>query len=86
MFDEMSFSKMKDLYFESYTSIFTTDELHALVAFYETPAGRAYVEKLPALTKRMMGLAQDRMQKLQPEVKRLNDEFFAEAKRPGRPR
>lgn len=76
--DRLGFAKMKESYVNAYTSAFTAEELDGLAAFYKTPLGRAYVKKLPELTSRMMDIAQARVAQLEPEIRKMTDEFGAE--------
>ena len=78
IFEELAFAKMKPVYVDIYSSTFTAEELSGLVSFYKSPVGRAYANKLPALMKRMMEVAQTRMQTLAPRLKKMNDDFIAE--------
>jgi len=76
--DKLSFAKMKESYVNAYTEVFTADELNALAAFYKTPLGQTFVKKLPELTTRMMDISQRRVAQLEPEIRKLTDEFAAE--------
>ena len=78
VFDEMSFEKMKPSYIEAYASTFTKEELSGLVEFYKTPAGRAFSSKLPALTKRLMDLGQEKTLGLAPRVQKMIEDFTAD--------
>ena len=78
IFEELAFAKMKPVYVDIYSSTFTAEELSGLVSFYKSPVGRAYANKLPALMKRMMEVAQIKMQTLAPRLKKMNDDFIAE--------
>jgi hypothetical protein len=78
IFNGMSYEKLKPDMVEVYASTFTTEELDGLVAFYSTPVGRAYAEKMPELTKRLVALSQARMQDLMPRVQELNSAFTAD--------
>jgi uncharacterized protein len=75
---EMSFASMKADYVDAYVTVFTTEELEGLVAFYKTPTGKAFVDKQPQLTQKLIGLAQQRMEKIAPEVQKLNQELVAQ--------
>jgi hypothetical protein len=81
VFDELSYTKLRPAYVESYAVTFTADELNGLVEFFKTPVGRAYVEKMPILTKQIMALAQTQFVNIAPRIKTLTDEFVAELKR-----
>ncbi|MGH8108370.1 MAG: DUF2059 domain-containing protein [Arenimonas sp.] len=56
---------------EIYASEFTDEELDQLIAFYTSPAGKAYINKLPALMQKSSVLGQKRSQKVLPEIERL---------------
>ena len=81
IFEELAFAKMKPVYVDIYSSTFTAEELSGLVSFYKSPVGRAYANKLPTLMKRMMEVAQIKMQTLAPRLKKMNDDFIAELKK-----
>lgn len=78
VFDEMSFEKMKPAYIEAYASTFTREELSGLVEFYKSPAGRAFAAKLPALTRRLMEVSQEKTQGLAPRIQEMIDGFVAD--------
>lgn len=81
IFEELSFTKLRPAYVESYTATFTVDELNGLVEFFKTPVGRAYVDKMPILSRQIMTLAQRRFATIAPRIKELTDDFVAELKR-----
>ena len=56
------------------------DVPEAMSEFYKSPTGRAFANKLPILTKRMMEISQTRVQTLVPRIKKMNDEFVASLK------
>jgi hypothetical protein len=64
-----------------YASTFSRDELQGLIDFYGGPTGRAFVEKMPLMTSRMMELAQARMQDISPAIRQMTMEFLEEVKR-----
>lgn len=65
---ELSWEKMRDLYRQIYAESFTQEEVDGLVAFYESPAGKAFVAKMPVVMQKSMQLMQQRMG---PMVERL---------------
>lgn len=80
MRDEMSWAKMKPLYVRLYSESFTQEEVDGLLAFYESPAGQAFVEKMPVVMQKSTLIMQERMS---PIILRLQDamkQAIAEAK------
>ena len=59
--DLMSWERMKPDLTEIYGETFTQEEIDGLIAFYETPLGRAMVDKMPEVTQRSMQLMQRRL-------------------------
>jgi len=76
--DKLSYAKMKESYVNAYTAVFTAEELNGLAAFYKSPIGQTFVKKLPDLTTRMMDISQSRVAQLEPEIRRMTDDFAAE--------
>jgi hypothetical protein len=62
--EEMSWPRLKPLYTKIYQDAFTQEEIDGLIAFYRSPAGMAYVDKMPLVTQKSMEL----MQSLMPPV------------------
>ena len=59
--EEMSWEKMKPLYVQIYTEIFTQQEIDDLIAFYQTPSGQSFIKKQPLVIQRTMALSQEKM-------------------------
>ncbi len=69
--DRMSWEKMRPVYVKMYSETFTDEEIDGMLAFYQSPAGRAMLEKMPQLVAKIMALAQSQMAGLMPEIERL---------------
>lgn len=65
---ELSWEKMRDLYRQVYAESFTQEEVDGLIAFYESPAGKAFIAKMPVVMQKSMLAMQQRMT---PMVERL---------------
>ena len=76
--EEMSWEKMKDDFVNLYADTFSADKLKALVAFYSTPAGKAFVEKQPELMRRSMEMSQKAMFRVLPKMIALQTELMKE--------
>ena len=61
MREEMSWANMKPLMVRIYADSFTQEELDGLIAFYESPAGRAFTRKMPVVMEKSMMLMQERI-------------------------
>ncbi len=59
---------------KAYSDTFTDEEIDGMLAFYETPAGRATVTKIPAINTRMAGLIQSEMNALGPEINKIAED------------
>jgi uncharacterized protein len=78
---EMSWDKMKGQYIQLYSEIFTQEEIDAQLAFYDSPAGRSIVEKIPVLTQKSMALGQQTMAPMMQRLQQLVAESLEEAKK-----
>jgi hypothetical protein len=78
VFEELSFARMKPEYVELYATTFSADELRAIVGFYESPGGRAFAEKMPALMQRSVEMTQRLMQALMPRIQTMTEAFMAD--------
>jgi hypothetical protein len=58
---QLSWENMRPLYTQVYSETFTQEEIDGLTAFYESPAGKAFVSKVPQVMKKTMTLMQARM-------------------------
>lgn len=80
--NELSWDKLEPLIVQVYTETFTEEEIRGLIAFYESPAGRAYIEKMPQATQRTMQLIRERVA---PIMERLQQQIREEAAHPSTP-
>jgi hypothetical protein len=79
MREEMSWAKVRPLYVQIYRESFTQEEVDALTAFYRTPAGAAFVDKMPVVMQKSIGALQSRMGPLLEKMKVAVDDALAEA-------
>lgn len=79
MADEMSWDRMKAMNLQIYGEAFTQQEVDDLIVFYESPTGKAFVEKMPLVMQKSMTLMQQRMapmmERIQAAAKQTADEF-----------
>jgi hypothetical protein len=63
MRQDLSWENLKPVYIQVYSETFTQEEIDGLVAFYESPAGKAFVAKMPVVMQKTMVPMMQRMQK-----------------------
>jgi hypothetical protein len=76
--EELSWEKMKDDYVDIYVRTYTEDEIRAIADFYKTPAGQAFIEKMPKLMQEAMALSQRSMQGYMHKIEQLSSEMAKE--------
>jgi uncharacterized protein len=76
----MSWQTMKPVYVAMYDETFTTEELRPLVEFMKSPAGQAYIVKMPAMVGNMMKRMQQVVAEMMPDIQKLNAEFVQQMK------
>jgi uncharacterized protein len=65
---EMSWDKLKEDYITVYAEIFTADELKGAIAFFKSPAGKAFTKKQPELMQRSMEVSKKQMSRVMPTI------------------
>jgi TolB protein len=65
---ELSWDKVKADYVALYADTFSAAELADLIAFYRSPAGKAFVAKQPELTRKSIAMSQKSMLRLMPKI------------------
>ena len=63
-----------------YAESFTQEEIDGLIAFYESPAGKAYTAKMPLIAQKSMALMQRRMGPLMEKISQAAKESVAKIK------
>src|ERR1019366_4745218 len=64
-----SLSKSKPAIAKVYTDTYTEEEIDGILAFYKSPAGKAFIQKMPEVMQRLMPVMMQMMGDLQPEIK-----------------
>jgi len=67
----IGWDKMRPAYIKLYDETFSEEEISGILAFYESPAGRAMLAKMPTLLTKLIEVAQAQMTDLQPEIQRI---------------
>jgi len=80
MQDELSWAKIKDGFVQVYRETFTQEEIDGIIAFYQSPAGQAFIDKQPALMKNTMALMQQRMGPIMQKIQQMTEETAKEMK------
>ncbi len=80
MREEFNWGKMRPLYVQLYRDTFEQEEVDGLLAFYTSPTGQAFVNKMPVVMQKSIGLSQSLMQSLIPKMTAAINDAVAEAK------
>jgi hypothetical protein len=67
--EELAWDKMRPLYVQIYQETFTQEEIDGLIAFYKSPAGVAFVEKMPVVMQKSMSIMQSRIAPMMEKMK-----------------
>ncbi len=78
MHEQLNWDKMKPQYVKLYGDTFSQEEINGLIAFYQSPAGKAYVAKMPQLTQHTMQLIQGQMTELMPKLMQIMQDAMAQ--------
>lgn len=80
MREEVTWEKLKPLYVQLYRETFEQEEIDGLIAFYASPSGQAFVNKMPVVLQKSMAISQSLMQSLIPKMTAAMKEAMTEAK------
>lgn len=75
---QLDWEHLEPLYLRLYTQTFTEEEVAGMLAFYETPAGRATIEKMPQVMKLATQESMRSMLELAPRMRDIQKDFIAE--------
>ena len=72
--DKTSWQNMKGTYIKVYSDTYNDTEIDGILLFYRSPAGKAMVDKQPALMSKMSTTMADQMKELTPEIQKIMTE------------
>jgi uncharacterized protein len=75
-----SLNKAKPALTKAYTDTYTEEEIEAILAFYKSPAGKAFLQKMPDVMQRSMPVMMQMMNDLQPQMKAMIEGMIEKAK------
>jgi hypothetical protein len=78
--DILNWDDLLPMYLRTYRAAFTQDEIDGIIKFYKSPAGRAYVKKLPLLMQNLMGEMQGFIKTVQDKMLAVQKESMQELK------
>jgi len=71
-----SWKALEPQYADLYAQTYTEEEIDGILAFYQSPAGKAMIAKTPELTSKGMAISQHMMGDLQPKINALLEQFM----------
>ena len=77
---ELSWEAMKPMFVRIYRETLTQEDVDGLIAFYQSPAGTAFIEKMPLITQKTMQLMQERTAPLIGKLNAATEELKAQLK------
>lgn len=76
----ITWEKMCDAYAPLYQEAFSQQEIDDLIAFYESPAGKAFMIKMPSVTKEAALTIRERLVPVMTSIKTATEEHAAKVK------
>lgn len=80
--DEFSWAALEPIFRGVYRQTFSQEEVDGMIAFYQTPTGRAVVTKLPQVMQTTSMLMQKKMAGLKPKLDRIMLDAKAKTDKP----
>ena len=78
--DMLNWDQLLPMYLRTFRASFTQDEIDGVIKFYKSPAGRAYVNKMPLVMQNVMKELPDFMKPLQEKMAAIQKESIQELK------
>jgi len=78
--DMLNWDDLLPMYLRTFRASFTQDEIDGVIKFYKSPAGRAYVNKLPLVMQNLMGEMQGFVKTMQEKMAAIQKESMQELK------
>lgn len=78
--DTVGWKAMEPDYARIYATTFTDEQIDAMTTFYSSPAGQALLDKTPEIGQQTMQAVQGKMATLQPQIRKLMEDFAAQMK------
>lgn len=82
MRQEFNWSTLKPQYVRLYQETFEQSEIDGLIAFYASPAGQAFIDKMPLVMQKSMSIVQEQMRTLMPRIGQTIEQTMKDAKIP----
>lgn len=79
MRQELNWAVMSPGFVQIYRDTLDQSEVDGLVAFYKSPAGQAFIQKMPQILQRSMALSQSQMASFLPKMRTAMEEAMKEA-------
>ena len=79
----LDWSKLEPMYVRIYQKTFSQPEVDGMIAFYQTPAGRAVIAKMPAAMQNTMDEMQQMMLPVMQKMQRMQQDVATEMKAGG---
>ena len=78
--DTLNWDQLLPMYMRTFRASFTQDEIDGVIKFYKSPAGRAYVKKMPLVMQNVMKEIPEYIKPLQEKMAAIQKEAIQELK------
>ena len=78
--NELAFASLRPMYTQIYQESFTQEEIDGLIAFYKSPAGLAFTNKMPLVMQKTMLIMQTKMQPMMQRMQAAMKQALEESK------
>lgn len=76
---ELSWARLLPVQMSIYRESFTQEEIDGLIAFYRSPLGRTFVDRMPVVMQRAMTATQVQVEQAMPKIQGAMQQVLAEA-------
>jgi hypothetical protein len=76
----LDWNKLEPMYVKVYSDAFTQEETDAILAFYETPAGQAFLKKMPQVAQKSAMEMRTNMNAMMEKIQKIQQDASGELK------
>jgi len=72
--EQLNWEKLRPQFVKAYADTYSEEELDGILSFYKSPAGQAWITKLPELNGRAVKVSQQAMQDAQAQIRKIAEQ------------
>jgi len=72
--EHLNWEKLRPQFVKAYADTYTEEEMDGIISFFKSPAGQAWISKVPEVNGRAVKISQEAMQEAQAQIRKLTEQ------------